>query len=98
MQRAKLRLPAEDEITRGLVAFVSNKKIPLWLSFATQIFLDIHHGLRQTKTKAFNDLQFTALRTKKTIDEYWELSSSFSFKPAFWPKGRFGNQRHSTDR
>lgn len=58
----------------------------MWLSFATQILLDVHHGLRHTNSKAFNDLRLSALRTKKIIEEYWDLSKTFTCKPKFWPK------------
>ena len=85
LQRIKLKPPVEDEITRGVIDFVKNKKIPLWLSFAAQIFLDVHHELRYSNAKAFGDLRLSGLRIKKIIEEYWELSKSFP-KPQFWPK------------
>ena len=86
LQQFKIDPPVTDEITAGLISFVKHRKTPLWLSFATQILLDVHHGLRHTNQKAFNDLRLSALRTKKTIDEYWSLSKTFSSKPTFWPK------------
>ncbi|KAI9713960.1 MAG: hypothetical protein M1820_000690 [Bogoriella megaspora] len=86
MQRIKVDLPVQDEITRGLINFVKDKKVPVWLCFATQILLDVHHGLRHSGSKAFNDLRLTALRTGKTIEEYWDLSKTFVNKPGFWPK------------
>lgn len=60
MQRLKLKPPAKDETTRGLVNFVANKRIPLGLCFVTQISLDTHHTLRCSRAKAFNDLRFSA--------------------------------------
>ena len=42
--KATERAPAEDEFVRGLRIFFKTKKIPLWLAFATTLFLDIHVG------------------------------------------------------
>ncbi|KAI0021009.1 hypothetical protein F4780DRAFT_739756 [Xylariomycetidae sp. FL0641] len=86
LQQFNIETPVEDEITAGMMEYTKTKKLPMWLSFAAQLLLDVHHGLRHTKGKAFNDLRMTALRTKKTIEDYWELSKSFTGKPKFWPK------------
>ena len=86
LQRYRVDPPVKDEITIGLIDFIETKKIPVWLTFATQILLDVHHGLRHTNSKAFNDERLLGLRTKKTIEEYWELNKTFKNKPKFWPK------------
>lgn len=86
MQQFNIDSHVKDEITTGLVGFVKDKKIPVWLTFATQILLNVHHGLRHTNSKAFNNLRLSALRTKKIIEEYWNLSKTFTSKPKFWPK------------
>ena len=86
LQQFKIDPPVKDEITLGLIDFVKTKKIPVWLTFAAQILLDVHHGLRHTDFKAWNDLRLSALRTKKIIEEYWDLSKTFTSKPRFWPK------------
>lgn len=58
------------KITRALVDFVSPKKSSVALCFATQILLmDIRHGLRHSKIKAYNDLRMSGLRISKTIAE-----------------------------
>ena len=44
--KGKINLFATDELTRGLMNMVKSKEIPVWLTFATTIFLDIHHILR----------------------------------------------------
>ncbi|PLB54962.1 hypothetical protein P170DRAFT_28669 [Aspergillus steynii IBT 23096] len=36
----------EDEFTRGLRLMFDTHEIPIWLVFAAQVFLDIHHALR----------------------------------------------------
>lgn len=81
-----IALPAEDEITRALVAFTHTKEITLSLSFATQIFLDVHHGLRHTRSKAYSDLTLTGLRISKTLQEYWAISQASAGRPKYWPK------------
>ena len=79
-------LPCRDEITRGLVTFVKTKKLPLSLCFATQILLDVHHGLRCTPNKAFNDLKLFSLRVSKSIGNYQNFSKSFTGRATFWPQ------------
>ncbi|RDI78380.1 hypothetical protein Vi05172_g11587 [Venturia inaequalis] len=49
-------LPAEDEITRSLRSFMTNKLITFPVLIATQTFLDIHHVLRDKISKGFHDL------------------------------------------
>ena len=85
IQQFNVNLPVRDEITRGLVSFVDKKEVPIWLGFATQILLDVHHGLRYSNHKPFNDLRLAGMRTLKTIKEYQDFSKTFSSKPAFWP-------------
>jgi hypothetical protein len=84
IQRLKIQLPVQDDITREMVRFVETKEVPLSLCFAAQILLDVHHGLREKKDKAFNDLRFCGIRMTKTIEEYWEFERTFSDKAPFW--------------
>lgn len=86
IQQFDIELPVEDEITKGLVAFVEDKKVPVWLCFATQVLLDVHHGLRHSNGRAFNDLRLSALSISKTIDEHWDFSRPFVSTPTSWPK------------
>ncbi|KAL4861952.1 hypothetical protein BDV12DRAFT_56795 [Aspergillus spectabilis] len=81
----KIQTPAEDAITRGLAEFAKTKRVTLWLCFASQIFLDIHHIMRHSTLGAFRDLQMSGLRIQKTIDDYLQLSKSHP-QPKFWPK------------
>jgi hypothetical protein len=37
----------EDDLSRGLYSMFATRRILLWLLFAGQLFLDIHHLLRQ---------------------------------------------------
>ncbi|KAG5298448.1 hypothetical protein I7I48_07896 [Histoplasma ohiense] len=83
----KIRMPTEDAITRGLTEFSKTKKVTLWLCFASQIFLDVHHIMRHSTLSAFEDLRMSGLRIQKTIDDYLQLSKTHP-QPKFWPKVR----------
>ncbi|KAL8832819.1 MAG: hypothetical protein Q9191_000003 [Dirinaria sp. TL-2023a] len=80
-----VELPCQDEITRALVEFTQTKKVTILLSFAVQIFLDIHHAMRNSRIGAFGDLRMSSIRIKKTIADFWSLSKTHP-KPKFWPK------------
>ena len=47
----------DDELTRGLRTAFETKKLPLWLVFAAQIYVDIHHILREDVSRGFEELQ-----------------------------------------
>ena len=81
----KIQMPTEDAITRGLVEFAKTKEVTLWLCFASQIFLDVHHTMRHSTLGAFGDLRMSGLRIQKTIDGYLQLSRTHP-QPKFWPK------------
>ncbi|KAL2829503.1 hypothetical protein BDW59DRAFT_142166 [Aspergillus cavernicola] len=76
--------PHEDEITRGLRKMFDTHEIPLWLVFACQIFLDIHHGLRDNVQKGFADLTNSA----KAIENSIRLNLDFhsNLRIGNWPK------------
>ncbi|KGO75476.1 hypothetical protein PITC_081830 [Penicillium italicum] len=81
----KMQIAAEDSITRGLAEFAKTKKATMWLCFASQIFLDVHHIMRHSTLGAFGDLRMSGLRIQKTIDDYFQLSKTHP-QPKFWPK------------
>ncbi|KAJ5551508.1 hypothetical protein N7461_006206 [Penicillium sp. DV-2018c] len=81
----KIQIPTEDAITRGLAEFAKSKKVNLWLSFASQIFLDVHHIMRHSTLGAFGDLRMSGLRIQKTVEDYIQLSKTHP-QPKFWPK------------
>lgn len=58
----KIPLPVNDELTRGLTQMCKTKKVPIWLAFATQVYLDIKNTLRSQPSKGFNDLRLTGAR------------------------------------
>ncbi|KAJ5581926.1 hypothetical protein N7535_000546, partial [Penicillium sp. DV-2018c] len=81
----KIQIPTEDAITRGLADFAKSKKVNLWLRFASQIFLDVHHIMRHSTVGAFGDLRMSGLRIQKTVEDYIQLSKTHP-QPKFWPK------------
>ncbi|KAJ9217494.1 hypothetical protein DTO166G4_1125 [Paecilomyces variotii] len=81
----RIQMPTEDVITRGLAEFVKTKRVDLWLCFASQVFLDVHHIMRHSTLGAFGDLRMSGLRIQKTIDDYLQLSKTHP-QPKFWPK------------
>ncbi|RMD42306.1 hypothetical protein DV735_g2834, partial [Chaetothyriales sp. CBS 134920] len=84
IDRFKVQLPVQDEITRGFVNFTKSKKTTLWLCFAIQVLLDAIHATRASRLGGWADLRLTGLRISKTIDDYWKLSKTHP-KPQFWP-------------
>lgn len=58
-------------------------KIPLWLVFAAQIFLDIHHVLREDVGRAFSDLSNSAQLISASIEETLQFHASLRVET--WP-------------
>lgn len=50
---AKINCFAEDELIRGVRGMAPGKKVPLWLTFAVQNFLDIQHVMGSQASQAF---------------------------------------------
>ncbi|RAK80206.1 uncharacterized protein BO72DRAFT_525450 [Aspergillus fijiensis CBS 313.89] len=76
--------PHEDEITRGIRKMFDTHQVPLWLVFACQIFLDIHHCLEGDVESGFADLTNTA----KSIQSSLELNQEFfaHLRIGSWPE------------
>jgi hypothetical protein len=81
----KLHLVATDELTRGLCKMALTKEIPIWLTFATTVFLDIHHILRMEVYGNPVVMRAVATRAKETMGHYFELSRGL-VKPDTWPE------------
>ncbi|KAI1609089.1 hypothetical protein EDD37DRAFT_138490 [Exophiala viscosa] len=45
--RREMDIPGDDEFTRGFCQVCETGEVPLWFVFASQIFLDVHHILRE---------------------------------------------------
>lgn len=62
-------MPAEDEMTRGIREMVKDDKVPGWLVLAAQVYLDIHHILRQKVSYGFHYLVKSARYVEKNIQQ-----------------------------
>ena len=71
-------IPCEDELTKGMKVMMDTKEVPFWLTFAAQVYLDIHHVLRKSITKGFQDVRLTGLRAKKALDTHFRTPESTS--------------------
>ncbi|KAF7502110.1 hypothetical protein GJ744_007108 [Endocarpon pusillum] len=76
--------PAEDEMTRGMREMVKHKKIPLWLTFAAQIFLDIHHTLREKVGDGLFDLVKSARYVENSITQVLKFHENLRIEN--WPR------------
>lgn len=67
----------KDELTQGLCQMMNTSEIPMWLSFAAQVYLDIHHTMRNDIGTALADLQALGTMFKGTVDHFLDLSSTY---------------------
>ena len=77
-------IPAEDEMSRGMREMVKDGQLPIWLVFAAQIYLDIHHTLRQKVSNGFHDLVKSARYVEKNIQQI--LLFHRNLRIDNWPK------------
>lgn len=85
ISKFKIHMFATDELTRGLGNMALTKQIPVWLTFAVTIFLDIHHILRDKAGVGLPEMQVRGNYAKSTLEKYFELSKGL-VKPTTWPK------------
>ena len=80
-------LPAQDELTRGLRDFADTKEIPVWLTFAIQVFLDVHHMTRndmvEDTPRALHNLRELAMDVRESLVDYEDYTESHSYLPAW---------------
>ena len=84
-------LTAEDEFTRGLRTAFKDKKLPLWLIFAAQIYMDIHHILRESISRGCYDLQQVGKFVCNSIKANFEFHASLRVDT--WPPSNDGYLR-----
>jgi hypothetical protein len=60
----------------------ATKTITLWLTFAAQIFLDIHHTLRVDTVRGLSELRTSGANATSTLDKYFDTSQTFQNWPA----------------
>lgn len=77
-------IPAEDELTRGIRGMVENNELLIWLAFAAQIFLDIHHTLRGQVSRGFDDLVRSAKYVEANTQQVMKFHAKLHIKN--WPK------------
>ncbi|CZR62905.1 uncharacterized protein PAC_12802 [Phialocephala subalpina] len=61
---------------RERFGLVKLKPVPIWLVFATQTFLDIHHILQDDGKRGFEDLSKVMCRTYYDIRDYNDITGS----------------------
>lgn len=69
LHMCNISLPVQDEITNALLKVFQNDDISVPVCFATQILLDVHHGLRYSKERAYREVTVAGLRISKTVTE-----------------------------
>ena len=69
LAQSQVHYLGEDELTRGLGDMYRTKKPTLWLCFAMQVFLDIHHCLRDQIGNAHGELQAAGYAAKHLLDK-----------------------------
>ena len=85
LAKYNIQLFATDELTRGLSKMALTKEIPVWLTFATTILLDIHHLTRDKVGVSLANLQAIAKRAQGTLSRYFDFSRGIT-SPSTWPK------------
>lgn len=77
-------IPAEDEMARGMLEMVKHNTTPIWLVFAAQIFLDIHHRLRQKVNQGFHEMVRSATYVETSIKNAMKFHENLRVDN--WPK------------
>lgn len=65
--------PSEDEFCVGIRDLIEKHDLPLWLIFAAQNYLDVHHVLRTDVNQGLKDLQVTGKAAKATLEEHFRF-------------------------
>lgn len=78
------KIPAEDEMTRGIREMAAQNKVPIWLAFAAQVFLDIHHILREQIGRGRDDLVKSAKYVESGIERVLDFHKNLRIEN--WPK------------
>ncbi|KAG9648457.1 hypothetical protein KCU95_g18015, partial [Aureobasidium melanogenum] len=71
---------AEDELIRGVREMAPGKKVPLWLTFAVQNFLDIQHVMGSEASRAMVELQTAARHIGASLSENSEFHKKLHIK------------------
>ena len=82
LSQTKDKLLEADELTHGIREMCLTRKVPLWVAYATQIYLDIHHILRADVTRGLADLKAAGSRASASLKNYFAHSQIFKNWPA----------------
>jgi hypothetical protein len=74
-------LPGEDELTIGLIKMLAIRRIPIWLVFASQIFIDIRWILETSVSKCHDELLQMGKRVDSILNNYISFSKDFDMPP-----------------
>jgi len=75
-------VPVLDELTDGLRSAFVDKVVPLWVAYASQIFLDIQNVLRENVGRGLSELQATGIQIASSLEEY---RANTPVEVADWP-------------
>ncbi|KAH7079740.1 hypothetical protein FB567DRAFT_607183 [Paraphoma chrysanthemicola] len=95
LARKTVACPTEDEFTRGLRLFFMTKHLPLWVCFATQIYIDIHNVLREKAGEPFRQLANITSHTRDNIRRNLDFHKDLSSR--IWPKENDDQMRRISD-
>ncbi|KAI8822529.1 uncharacterized protein EV422DRAFT_402565 [Fimicolochytrium jonesii] len=84
--------PLKDEFTKEFGEFARTKKIPLVLVFATQIFIDIHHILRERAGLGATLLRLAGSRVEDSLKK--SSAETPANHPRIWPKDHEDGVKH----
>lgn len=77
-------IPVVDGMTRAIHEMTKQDDVIPWLVLAAQVYLDIHHILRQKVSDGFNDLIKSAKYIEKNVQQI--LGFQMNVRPDNWPK------------
>ena len=76
------QFPVADEFLDGLRVMFTKKTVSTWVTFAAQVYLDIHHVLRQDIGRGFTELQTSGVQAISTLTEYFATSKVWTNWPS----------------
>lgn len=82
--RMRGNVPVEDELVRGLRTAFDTKRISLSTVLAVQIYLDIHHRMRDQVYRGLIDMEKTANHILGSIDQHTKFHASITIDT--WPR------------
>jgi hypothetical protein len=85
ISKNKLELFAVDEVSKAIGQMALTKEIPISLAFATTVFLDIHHIMREKVERAFHDFQAIVSNAKYVMERHMDFMNNFP-RPTTWPR------------